>query len=37
VTSWVLFLLENIYLFDLPSIVGCEHFPRGLLMVIFMP
>jgi hypothetical protein len=22
-----LFLFKNIYLFDLPSIVGCEHFP----------
>jgi hypothetical protein len=21
------FLVKNIYLFDLPSIVGCEHFP----------
>jgi hypothetical protein len=27
VISWVVFLVENIYLFDLPSIVGCEHFP----------
>jgi hypothetical protein len=27
VVSWVVFLVENIYLFDLPSIVGCEHFP----------
>jgi hypothetical protein len=27
VTLWVVFLIENIYLFDLPLIVGCEHFP----------
>jgi hypothetical protein len=27
VISWVVFLVKNIYLFDLPSIVGCEHFP----------
>jgi hypothetical protein len=27
VISWVVFLVENIYLFDLSSIVGCEHFP----------
>jgi hypothetical protein len=25
VISWVVFLVENIYLFDLPSIVGCEQ------------
>jgi hypothetical protein len=27
VISRVVFLVENIYLFDLPSIVGCEPFP----------
>jgi hypothetical protein len=27
VISRVVFLVENIYLFDLSSIVGCEHFP----------
>jgi hypothetical protein len=27
VISWVVFLVENIYLFVLPSIVGCEPFP----------
>jgi hypothetical protein len=27
VTSWVLFLFKNIYLYDLPSIVVCEQPP----------
>jgi hypothetical protein len=27
VISWVVFLVENIYLFVLSSIVGCEPFP----------
>jgi hypothetical protein len=31
VISWVVFLVENIYLLDLPSIVGCEPFPVDFL------
>jgi hypothetical protein len=31
------FLVENIYLFELLSIVGCEPFPVDYLMVMFMP
>jgi hypothetical protein len=37
VISWEVFLVENIYLFDLPSIVGLWTTHYGPLMVIFMP
>jgi hypothetical protein len=37
VISWVVFLVENIYLFDLPSIVGLWTTHCGPLMVMFMP
>jgi hypothetical protein len=36
VTSWVLFLLGNTSLYDLPSIVVCEQ-PPWIFMVMFMP
>jgi hypothetical protein len=36
VTSWVLFLFKNIYLYDLLSIVVREQPPVDFLMVMFM-
>jgi hypothetical protein len=37
IISWVVFLVENIYLFDLPSIVGLWTTHCGPLIVMFMP